>query len=393
MRLLVLGHNDWWVWREQGFASRNGALARELATRPQVERVLVVDTPRWRARTHRPREHAGDDATPVAEHIVAVRWSYPLPLPADRRWARRLNESLSGPGLRRRVTAALGSGGPVVAWVADPRLVGPALSLPHDCVWFDAIDDWRHHAWAGRDAVESGYRLAAAAAQMVTGVSAAALAQTGLDEVGEVLPNALDPTLWRTLPRAASTPERRRPVIGYVGVIQERVDLPLVAAVAERLPQATFLIGGPLLHGAQAGQSSLPPNVRLVGPVAREELPGWLCALDACFVPHRRDAFTASMDPLKMYEYLAAGRPVVSTVPSPNPVLAPFVDVADGASSVADSLARAIACDDEARRSRRRTVALTQTWSERADVALRRLTELLPADHNSGGADSGGAQR
>ena len=53
MRLLVLGHNDWWIWRQSGFAGRCAALATELAKRAQVE-LVVVDTPRWSGHGHRP---------------------------------------------------------------------------------------------------------------------------------------------------------------------------------------------------------------------------------------------------------------------------------------------------------------------------------------------------
>ncbi len=107
MRLLVLGHNDWWVWRQNGFAGRTAALVSELAKRAPVESVAVVDTPRWSGHSHRPAEARGDDVTRVAESVSAVRWSYPLPLPGNRLWARRLNETLSLARPAGRVATAL----------------------------------------------------------------------------------------------------------------------------------------------------------------------------------------------------------------------------------------------------------------------------------------------
>ena len=77
MRLVVLGHNDWWVWERQGFSMRNAALVCELSRRPGVDGVAVVDNPRFGGRTHRPRGHRGETVTEVAEKTRAVRYRSP----------------------------------------------------------------------------------------------------------------------------------------------------------------------------------------------------------------------------------------------------------------------------------------------------------------------------
>lgn len=378
MRLLVLGHNDWWVWRRQGFCTRNAALVRELARRPSVEAVAVVDTPRFRGRTHRPTAHRGDDLTPVAEKTVAVRWSYPLPLPSRRTAGRRLNEALSWPGLRRRLGRWRGVA-PLVVLVGDPRLMSVAVRLSGDLIVMDVIDDWRYHAWAGRVAVEEGYALADRHADLVTGVSRAALEQVGLGQ-GHVLRNGLQWAAFRDLaPSADAPPGLRRPVVGYVGVLQERFDSGLLCDVARLLPEVTFVLAGPLLHGLPAELSRPPKNVRLVGPIERPLVPGWLAALDAAIVPHRRDGLTASMDPLKLYEYLAAGRPVVSTVASPNPALRPFVRVAVDANGFAAALTDELAGDGRERRTARRRAMEPLDWSARADELLELIGRSLAA--------------
>ena len=377
MRLLVLGHNDWWIWRQSGFAGRCAALATELAKRAQVE-LVVVDTPRWSGHGHRPAEARDDDVTRVAPSVRAVRWSYPLPLPGDRLWARRLNEAVSRRGLQNRVERALSEGGPVVALVADPRLVGAALHLPHDLLVVDVIDDWRFHPWAGRTAVEAGYRLAGLHADVVVGVCEQALKQVGLGDQGHVLFNAVDPELWRTAqPDAEAAARWRRPVVGYVGVVQERFDAPLLSAVAQRLPAVDFVVAGPVLHGMPPDLVRSAANVHLVGPIDHERLPGWLLAMDACIMPHRHDGLTASMDPLKLYEYLAAGRPVVSTVQSPNPALQAHVRLARDADEFAAALQDELNNDSAERQQDRRAAIDGQVWSLRADLLLTMIEEAL----------------
>ena len=376
MRLLVLGHNDWWVWRRQGFCTRNAALVRELSARTSVEAVAVVDTPRFRGRTHRPTAHRNADLTPVAEKTVAVRWSYPLPIPARRPAGRRLNEALSWPGLRGRLAQWRGAA-PLVVLVADPRLMSVAVRLSCDLIVMDVIDDWRYHAWAGRAAVDAGYALARRHADLVIGVSRAALEQVGLG-YGHVLYNGLHWAAFCDIaPSAHALPGLRRPVVGYVGVLQERFDSGLLCQVARQLSEVTFVLAGPLLHGLPVELARAPQNVRLVGPLERSLVPAWLAALDAAIVPHRRDGLTASMDPLKLYEYLAAGRPVVSTVASPNPALRPFVRVATDAGAFAAALTDELAGDRPEARAARRAAVEPCDWAQRADELLELIDHSL----------------
>ena len=107
------------------------------------------------------------------------------------------------------------------------------------------------------------------------------------------------------------------------------------------------------------------------------ELPGLVAACDVCIVPHVRDELTATMDPLKLYEYAAAGKPVVSTVPSPNPALAGQAVIALGAEAFAAAIAAEARDDDDARRTMRRRAVEHETWPRRADRVLQVLGAAL----------------
>jgi len=85
------------------------------------------------------------------------------------------------------------------------------------------------------------------------------------------------------------------------------------------------------------------------------------------------------MDPLKLYEYLAAGKPVVSTVASPNPALAEAVQIVAGPEAFAAAIAAAAEGDDDERRSRRRSAVAGETWGARADRVLEVLAGALGA--------------
>ncbi len=376
MRIVMFGHNDWWVWTRQGFCTRNAALARELAGREAVSELLVVDSPRWGARTHRPVEARSDEVTTVGPGIVAVRYSYPLPLPSTWPAGRRLNESLSAPRLGKRLAAAAG-GGPVVLWVADPRLVAAALRVPHDVFVFDAIDDWRQHPWAGPEVVRRGYELAGRHADVVFAVHPRLLEIIQPRGHGEVLFNAVDAQLWSEARPAADVAAGSRPLVGYAGMIQRRVDAHLLSGTARLVPEARFMLVGRVSPSYRDEAGGLGPNVWLTGPKPHAEVPGLVAACDVCIVPHTRDALTATMDPLKLYEYVAAGKPVVSTVSSPNPALASEVTLAEGAEAFAAAILAESECDDASRRLRRRGALAGETWPRRADRALQVIGSAL----------------
>lgn len=386
MRLIVFGHNDWWVWERQGFSMRNAALVCELHRRAEVDGIAVVDDPRFAGRTHRPKGRRREAVSAVADKVRAVRYGAPLPLPAKNPLGRRLNERLARSALLRRLEEALaGWPGPTIVWVADPRMVATALALPRDLLVFDAIDDWRAHAWAGRSLVEDGYRLAGRHADVVFAVHPSLLAWIAPRGRAEFLPNAVDPARWKDVEPAAELAALPRPLAGYAGTIQSRVDVGLLGAVAKEMNEVTFALVGGVGRAVEDALAALPRNVRLLGPVRHDALPPMVVACDAGVVPHVHDALTASMDPLKLYEYLAAGLPVVSTVASPNPALDGQVRVVRNAAAFAAALREEIAGDSAQRREERRRAVADQTWAARADRVLAVLGEALGA---KGGAAS-----
>jgi glycosyltransferase involved in cell wall biosynthesis len=381
LRFVVFGHNDWWVWERQGFSTRNAALMRELSRRDEVETVAVVDTPRFFARSHRPPGRRGEHVSQVAPGVSSVAFDFPLPLPNGWSPGRRVNERLALPGLLRRLRLATGGSGLRVLWVADPRLACLAAGLARDLLVFDAIDDWRQHTWAGRALVEEGYRCAAGQADVTFAVNPSLLEWLQPRGRVEVLPNAVDAGHWgREVGTTATVRdgERRRmgPVVGYAGMIQSRLDQELLRTVAARLPDVSFVLAGPVRRGSEGLVSGLPGNVRSLGAVPHGDLPAVLAGWDAAMVPHRRDALTASMDPLKLYEYVAAGLPVVSTIVSPNPVLRDHVRVATSPDEFAAALQEELAADTPAAGERRRQAVVTESWPARAE----RVLEVLRAE-------------
>jgi glycosyltransferase involved in cell wall biosynthesis len=133
--------------------------------------------------------------------------------------------------------------------------------------------------------------------------------------------------------------DARPPVIGMFGVIDARLDSGIVAALAKAMPDATIVLLGPVDRDVR--DLTALSNVRLAGAVPYDALPAEAAQFDVCILPYVVDASTTSINPLKLKEYLATGKPVVSTPLPEAERLRPFVRVA-AADAFVDAVAAAL---------------------------------------------------
>lgn len=106
------------------------------------------------------------------------------------------------------------------------------------------------------------------------------------------------------------------PILGYVGAIAEWLDLELLEAILRERPELSVVLVGPVLSGGRKGIEQLARaygNLHVLGKKEYALLPGYVKAMDVCLIPFRITPLTLSVNPNKLYEYLAAGKPVVST--------------------------------------------------------------------------------
>lgn len=109
----------------------------------------------------------------------------------------------------------------------------------------------------------------------------------------------------------AALPHQR---VGLVGTIDDRVDVGLLAYCARSLPETTFVLVGPVRrHRVDIGPLESLPNVHLLPPCPHSDVPTIVAALDVCLIPYRVNPYTEGLSPIKLYEYLAMGKPVVAT--------------------------------------------------------------------------------
>ncbi|MGH2903351.1 MAG: glycosyltransferase [Solirubrobacteraceae bacterium] len=176
-------------------------------------------------------------------------------------------------------------------------------------------------------------------------------------------------------PALASLP---RPRVVFVGaILAATIDIEMVAQLAALRPDWSFAFVGPVGQGDPRTNVDLlrrAPNIHLLGPRPQERLPAVLRGAEATIIPYRLEQQMRSVFPMKTYEYLAAGRPVVST---PLAALAqvPEVLTAVTAEEFAGRLQDAIEHDSPTRRAARSAAVQSHSWESRLQeisIALER---------------------
>jgi len=200
-----------------------------------------------------------------------------------------------------------------------------------------------------------------------------------------MLPNAGDPGHFGAAPSWEPLSGHARPVVGYFGAISDWFDTDLVRYLAERRPGYSFVLIG-YSFGADISALKLP-NVELLGEKPYAELPAYLHGFDACIIPFKDTGLIRATHPVKIYEYLAAGKPVVA---SDMAELLPMSDVCRIASSKEEFAAKldaAVSDTDPGAAAERKEFAGRNTWEARFSELRKNLEGV--ADLGRDGAGPG----
>lgn len=262
-------------------------------------------------------------------------------------------------------------------------------------VVFDCLDEYSGFRNIGTRVEDLERTLAAAADRVV--VSSRALADKHATHDPLLVPNAADyehfsaatvvsarPGLFRrchdavTRRRTASArrPDLAAPLLGYFGAISYWFDFDLIARAAAARPQWQFVLIGHVDLELSARLGGIA-NVRLLGERPYQELPAHLATFDVCLIPFVVDGLINATNPVKFFEYLSAGKPVVA---ARMPELRPFADecfLYEGLPEFLDQVERAVTeRDHPARVEARRAIARANTWDMRVDTMRSALARL-----------------
>jgi glycosyltransferase involved in cell wall biosynthesis len=181
--------------------------------------------------------------------------------------------------------------------------------------------------------------------------------------------------------RFSGSGEEERPLAVYAGQLNQALDAEMITSVAERCPEVRFRFYGPVSDPAGrrlATALTERPNVDVAGSVPHTELQRYLSQADVLLNFKKPDHTTSGNDLLKIYEYLATGRPIVSPCVSPVDRFEDVIRVAETPDQFADQLRAALRDESEERSKRRVAYARSNSWASRVDDILSTFHSLYP---------------
>jgi glycosyltransferase involved in cell wall biosynthesis len=280
---------------------------------------------------------------------------------------------------------ALGFTNPLL-WISFNVLSSESLigALDERLVVYHCTDEITAMSGMSPFAGELERRLLAAADLTFTSSRQLATDKGPLTRRCHFVPNGADTELFERAHAAdtavhPSVASRSGPVVGFAGHMEDRFDFPLMEAVAAARPDWNIVLAGPIAPAQRAAAERLAerPNVSLAGLLARHELPGFLKGCDVALIPFVHSAQTRAIYPLKLNEYLAAGKAVVLTPFADLREFEGLVHVGDGPEAFTAAIDRALADTAPERVAARIALARANNWAGRTAQMEGHLLDAL----------------
>ncbi|MPZ97812.1 MAG: glycosyltransferase [Dehalococcoidia bacterium] len=354
--------------------------SRFLAMPPEVDvHLFRVCNPVWSVRAMRRDRrsgfawgrHGGDRRSSVAT------------VPGLRRFRR-----LSDVALRRTYLRAVRAAGRPDAVVYDsPYLAGLAEATAGPSRFYVAPDPFAFYNWdiATTERLE---RVMLEQCDASFAVSAELACDFRRQTVRPVhhLPNAVPHSLIETVdagpPRPADLAGIPGPIVGCVGKINSTYDWTFIGRLAEASPDVSFVFIGPIMEPVAERRQQIRrllarPNLYWLGPRPYEDLPAYLAHFDVALNPLLVDPHNHRRSPLRLYEYVAAGRPILSTRLHSLAEFDGLVEAVDDPAEAEAALRRMLSRGEPLDAEQRREWLMSNTWEARAQQFLAAVAETV----------------
>ncbi|MCP3870933.1 MAG: glycosyltransferase family 1 protein [Gammaproteobacteria bacterium] len=321
----------------------------------------------WAKVTASKGSECGGQHKPLNDDFHVV---HPRTLPAPRsRVERRMARSLLAAQIRP-VIRNTGLQSPIL-WTSLPTAVDISGHLDETALVYYCGDDFSALAGVDHATVARRESELVAKADLVLAASKK-LAERFPSGRTRLLPHGVDYRLFSTpAPRAKDLPDDGHPIAGFYGSISEWLDLELLQACIARMPHWQFVfIGKPVVDTRALSRF---PNVVLLGERPHEQLPSYIQHWTASLLPFKDNPQIQACNPLKLREYLAAGRPIVSTS---FPAVTPYqqhIHIATDADGMVAALHESTTTTDT---GSQRDVVSGETWTARATQVSEWLDAL-----------------
>lgn len=317
----------------------------------------------------------------VKEHLTVYALPPVWPFFNRFRWVNRHNQKK----IARFVSGIMKKHGfeEPVLWTYSPTSCDAVDAIAHRALVYDCVD--RHSAYGGlmNPAVVDRMEMELAGKADMVFATAESLCERlkAANPKARFIPNGANYELFVRASEALPCPDDMKdlngPVFGFVGALQACIEYGFVQTAAEARPEWNFVLIGRENPGVDLRALRALPNVRFLGLKPHGRLPEYLSHFDVCLNLFARSELSKDVSPLKFYEYLATGKPIVST-PQPDQILqfAPLIHIAHSAEEFMEKCEQALRDTDPARTLARITAGKNSSWDSRVAQMTQILTEM-----------------
>lgn len=277
-----------------------------------------------------------------------------------------------------------------VMWIYDTEAAEYLSAFKDALVIYDCVDDHAAQAGPNRNAnkVREEEMTILKRADLVTVTSEKLFEQKRpFNKNTHLVHNAGDVTMFENGVKQSEPPAKLagipRPILGAVGALDSyKIDFDLIRAAATAQPEWHFVfIGDPVVERLQDVNRILGdlPNVHRLGAVPHEQVPAFVHYFDACLIPYRDNEYNAASMPLKFWEFMATGKPIVVSGLPELKKYSHLISYALSPEEFMEAIQKSLQSGDTGAASRR-TEAHAHTWNKRVE-ALLSLLDVLAKDH------------
>lgn len=394
MTIIMIPFHDYKKWQQEGYRTRDAHLFLYLKQQKQVDKILVINRPvslaevcvKGRKRLHTYGEvkyrKGGACLTRIEDKVWCLDFflnDFWKVLKERKRWWFSVFQYPAVQEGMKEALAYLDAASPILL-LQNPMAIAAVDAIKPSLFAFDAIDNWLYHPQmkGSRIQIQRNYERIRQEADCIFTVSQSLQSFFGNRQDVYWVPNGVDSLYFR---QAADHIYSGVPVIGYVGKVQDRVDFDLLERCLQEFSDCRFEIVGPV-YAQKKRMRELKcryKNLVCCGDIHYEKLPETMRRFDIAILPHKIDEFTKSMNPLKLYEYLAAGKYVVSTKVAGTEPLAEYLGLAENEDDFVEKLATAIEWIQKGDRQKLEGIdALLDScsWKQRGDDILKILHDM-----------------
>ena len=270
-----------------------------------------------------------------------------------------------------------------ILWCYSPTSCDIIDKIPHGCAIYDCVD--RHSGYGGlmNPALVDAMEINLCKKSDVVFCTAVGLHQrlSPHNKNTFMIPNGANYELFsKANENSEHCPEKlegiKHPILGFVGMLQDCIDYDMIAALAEAHPEYSIVFIGKTLPGVDISILQKYSNIKILVLVEQSKLPEYISQFDICLNTFKKGKLSKDVSPLKFYEYLATGKPIVST-PEPEQVLEyrDIIEIADNNAEFIKKCEKILAESNPSGKEQRMLAGKDASWDSRVSQIIEKLKQ------------------